>query len=343
MSRIFDVRTLPRHDRVSTWHEVIWRSYVPLDIDVDLDDPNEFSGTVATARVGDIRIATSSSGASHRIVRTRKLVSRGNESAVMIGRQVSGAGIVGQHRNRSVLDAGDFVLWDTSSPYEIRFGEDWAMQVLQVPRHRLGLSDEAIARLCGRAFRPSDHPFYRGVSQYLGAVADCEDDPTATDIVARSVDLFRTAADRLTGADSVTGPDDERRRRVLAVVDANLAHPALSVQWLARTCGMSTRSLHRLFAGTETTIGDEIRHRRMETIRSQLADPKHRHRTISAIARAWGFPDAPHFSREFTRRYGITPTEWRAGSLAACKPGPTAPATTTPRRAGSRDPRGSSR
>ena len=48
-----------------------------------------------------------------------------------------------------------------------------------------------------------------------------------------------------------------------------------------------------------------------------LADGAWSRRTITEIALRWGFEDAAHFSRRFTRKFGMNPKDFRKRSLAA--------------------------
>lgn len=314
MALHFDVQSHHPKERLSVWHDVIWRNYVPLDISTQGAVPDHFAGKVSTTQLWDLRIATTSSPVAHGITRTQGLINQDDESLLMVGRQVIGHGVVTQGSNRAVLGAGDFVLWDTRAPYNINFAEDWKMQVFQIPRERLGLSEDLIARIVGRTFTARDG-FHRGVSLYLGALADQLDDEFFagdSEVAARTTDLILTTAERLLGATISHGPPDGMRRRVLAFIDANLGNPELYAESIARNFGISVRNLHRVFADGDVTLGEEIRRRRMSAIRRELVDPRRSSTTVAAIARNWGYPDPPHFSREFKRRYGTSPTQWRS-------------------------------
>lgn len=312
----FSLETLPPADRLATWHEVIWKNYVPLDITTDVAAPARLVGTVSTSTLADIRIATSSSSAAHEIVRTRRLAAADDQSWVMVGRQQRGRGRVAQWGNEAELAPGDLVLWDTRTPYEIRFPGEWRMQVFQFRPERLGLGDETIRQIAGRRFAASD-AFFRSVSAYLDVLTTMADEGIgeADDIAASTAGLVQAATERLRGhAPTPTDLPDGFRLRVLAFVDANLVDLGLCAGSVAHAFGVSVRQLHRAFSGAERTIGQEIRYRRLSAARNELADPRCRHRTIAAVARGWGYPDPAHFSREFKRLYGVTPAQWRTAA-----------------------------
>jgi AraC-like DNA-binding protein len=313
MSYSFDVNSLDPADRLSTWHDVLWRNYVPLNIKTGPASSSRFAGKVSTSDVARLRIATSWSPVAHTISRTPRLIAGDEQSVLMLGRQAVGRGRVSQQGRESTLDVGDFVLWETRSPYEIEFLHEWKMQVFQFPREYVNVSDEFVQRLVGRAFSMGDG-FNRGVSRYLGALADDvpDGDPSGNEIAASTLDLILTALERVSKLPVKGGLHADTRRRILAYVDAYREDPGLNVGSVAKAFGVSTRQLHRFFADHDLTLGEEIRGRRLASIKRELASRRNRDRTIATIAANWGYLDAPHFSREFRRFYGISPSRWRA-------------------------------
>lgn len=101
---------------------------------------------------------------------------------------------------------------------------------------------------------------------------------------------------------------------VLSFIKSRLSDP-LTVDDLARVAGLS-RS--RFFAFFSSTMGlppmAYLKEIRLVEARNTLiaGDMK-----LTSIAHATGFADAFHLSREFKRRFGLPPTEYRARHLAA--------------------------
>jgi AraC-like DNA-binding protein len=77
---------------------------------------------------------------------------------------------------------------------------------------------------------------------------------------------------------------------------------------IAQALNISKSYLHLLFRGENTTISQYIWDLRL---RSDLANPLHRHQTITEIAFAWGFNSSTHFSRMFKERYGLSARAYR--------------------------------
>ncbi|GGV79962.1 hypothetical protein GCM10010294_51440 [Streptomyces griseoloalbus] len=57
----------------------------------------------------------------------------------------------------------------------------------------------------------------------------------------------------------------------------------------------------------------DLRRRRLERTRTDLADPRLRHRTIGEIATRWGFRHPADFCRTFRRACGVFPKDFRSG------------------------------
>jgi AraC-like DNA-binding protein len=74
---------------------------------------------------------------------------------------------------------------------------------------------------------------------------------------------------------------------------------------------MSTRYLHKLFEGSDTSYSQFVLAERLAEAYRLLTNPVHAPRTISAIAFGLGFNDLSYFNRSFRRRYDATPSEVR--------------------------------
>jgi len=103
------------------------------------------------------------------------------------------------------------------------------------------------------------------------------------------------------------------RQQIQACIRARLHEPGLSVAGIAADLRLAPSSLHRAWqgAGEGGTIAEWIWAQRLDAARRDLCNPAQRARSISAIAFAWGFNDAAHFSRAFRARFGCAPRDLR--------------------------------
>lgn len=97
-------------------------------------------------------------------------------------------------------------------------------------------------------------------------------------------------------------------RRAVRWIEQHLGQP-LSAEGVAQACGVSRRTLDGAFqAARSTTLSAYLRDQQFAFAAEQLL---HTPQTVRDIARAIGYRSPTMFSREFRRRLGLTPTQWR--------------------------------
>jgi AraC-like DNA-binding protein len=101
-----------------------------------------------------------------------------------------------------------------------------------------------------------------------------------------------------------------RRLLLRSIIDLNLGNPALDAAMLSVICGISVRTIQRVFEPMGGLIA-YIWNRRFERAAEALADPHNQTRTIQTIAQGLGFADMTHFSAAFRRRFGVSPRIFR--------------------------------
>lgn len=102
----------------------------------------------------------------------------------------------------------------------------------------------------------------------------------------------------------------QRMHKVLAFIDQHLDQP-LDLATLADEAHFSAFHFHRLFAAwTGETLGHYVRRRRVEVAAMRMAaQPR---LCVLQAALGVGFGSGEAFSRAFRRRFGTSPTAWRA-------------------------------
>ncbi len=107
---------------------------------------------------------------------------------------------------------------------------------------------------------------------------------------------------------SMKSQDEVLLARVMAVINANISSPTLSVEFLATEVGISRVHLHRkLKELTDLSGRDFIRSIRMKQAARLLRENKY---TVAEVAYATGFSTPSHFSSAFKDMYGVTPTAY---------------------------------
>lgn len=103
--------------------------------------------------------------------------------------------------------------------------------------------------------------------------------------------------------------EDALRGRAIEKIELGLGGDEIAVADLCRALGVSRRRLFDAFRA-DGGVQTYVMGRRLNRARAALAEIE-RAEPIGNIAHRLGFSDAPHLSRAFRRRYGMTPSDYR--------------------------------
>lgn len=292
------------------WTRLISDSFVPLET-----EPRRRGGFSAriSARDYDAVVMSHISACPHAVLRTPALIGRGAHEFYKVSLQLSGHGLLIQDSREVTLAPGTLAIYDTSRPYTLSFDDDFSSYVLMFPQSRVNLPRDMVSRLTATPIG-ADHDLgevVTGVIARAGTMLPTLSRSIGARLAGNVVDLLATVmADELSGV--AEAPDERQRLRteILAHIDAHLSDPHLSPATIAAAHFMSVRALHQLFEGEQSVAG-EIRRRRIERCRLDLADPVQRHVPVAAIGARWGLSDPAHFSRLFRRTLGQPPAVYR--------------------------------
>ncbi|MFF2518400.1 helix-turn-helix domain-containing protein [Streptomyces sp. NPDC058086] len=314
MAIVLSTDSVPPGDRLAYWHDVVWRTFVPLDVAAPQGEP--FFGTVTTEQLGHLQISTVDAE-PEQVRRSRRLIAGSPDEYMLVGLQSRGTGVVVQDGRVARLRPGEFALYDTTLPYTLHFPERFEMIVFQMPRRAMRLPECDLRRITGVTIGPDQSlaalvvPLLSRLSPGAGSYR-----PEVGEMLARNVtDLLTTVIAERLGHDAATEADAAQQTlllRIRAYIDSHLAEPSLSVETIAAAHHISTRHLQRLFQRQDETVGGWIRRRRLEECRRELARPRRTRPAVAAVAHRWGFFSAAHFSRAFRVAYGMSPREWQA-------------------------------
>lgn len=213
------------------------------------------------------------------------------------------------------LGPGSVSYGDPRVTYRWEFDGPMTVMLLRLPAAALPYAPGALRPLLGSPFT-ADRGFAHlavGFAQQILADDTMLSGANGPRILHHAVANFETMlAERLNAAE----PEDQAQpamQRALAHISANLDQP-LTTQTIAEASGMSPRTLQALFQQRGLTVSGWVKERRLETARQALADPLRADADLTSIALAHGFADHSHFTRNFRRTYGETPSAWRARS-----------------------------
>jgi AraC-like DNA-binding protein len=213
------------------------------------------------------------------------------------------------------MSAGQFVIYDTTRPYELRFDDSFTQTVFQIPRKLLHQRVGSFDTLTATTFQ-GDRPLERLAYEFLLGISktvDQVDAATATRLLDQALDLVAMAfADRMhqRSAD-LSFHRSALLYRLKSYILTHLRDPELSMPRAAAAIGISPRYASDLMAAEQTSFRSYVQMQRLERCKRDLSDPAHLARHVSDIAFAWGFNDLAHFSRIFKQKFGASPREWR--------------------------------
>ena len=264
--------------------------------------------------------------------RTRRLTSHSDPECYKVGVQLRGCAVLAQDGREAQLGPRDIVVYDTTRPYRLSFGDDSRMIAVMFPRTLLRMPCQELSGVT--ALRISGTAGVGGlVATFLTALfsqldgLDELDASSAIRLAGNVVDLLQTMfTHHVDGLNHVSG-DSHRRAlmlRAFTFIEDHLGEPDMGPAMISAALHISTRYVHKLFEAEGTTVGAWIRSRRMERCRRDLGDPALSAQSVSAVGARWGLADPSRFSKLFRQTYTMSPSQYRSYALAhpAEEPGP---------------------
>ena len=208
------------------------------------------------------------------------------------------------------LTPGDMILW----PY----GLEWQARSRHFRMIALGLPDAILLRrkdhlhaLMGRPISASGvlgacvGALLRKATEFRGRFT-FEEGAALQDTILHAISTL-AITEQGVSASAACAERDAQLKRLQAMALQSLEQVDLNPGLLAARAGISTRTLHRLFASSGTTFAEWLRQRRLERCWEELTQRGGQRRNIARVALASGFGDLSTFNRAFRARFGMTP------------------------------------
>ena len=226
---------------------------------------------------------------------------------------IGGCGLI-ELRDQRFLAEADSVVWlDTAQAYAhscAAESENWRYLWMGIEGHGLNALYQFLGVQQQPLFLSKDpravRAAFKAVIGFLAERSPATDALASAAIAGLIADMI---APRLNGAAPAEGTADEDR--LLTVLKA--MRDDLSRSWtiddLAMRARLSPSQLFRRFRDmVGTTPMDWLRHERINQAKRLLVGPDAK---VSAVAAECGYPDPYHFSRDFRRLTGYTPTKFK--------------------------------
>ena len=304
--------TIADRSKFDYWREIVCDTFVELQCLTG--ESRDFYRSIESRGMSDIRLTRVTSTTQH-VVRTSSRIARSNLEYFFLSLQLRGHGYHKQDGRVAWLEPGDFVIYDTTRPYELMFGEAFSQLVLSLPRKAVKsrLADAEELTACPVRARSGSGRLASLFIRQLAGQIDTLDAASLPRLHATVVDLIATAlAEQRRNVDSALSRSrNVLTQQVLQFIEDNLHDPDLSCAIIAARHHISERYLRMLFQQLGCSASERIWSRRLERARQDLTDPRLQHLSVTAIGFNWGFKDAAHFSRAFKQQFGGTPSEAR--------------------------------
>lgn len=307
----------------STFHTASlgqWRSTVSdqiLSLNAQSVRTDEyFTGQVAVARFHKSLVADVQSSA-HRVLRTRSLVSQDQARHLKVIWQLSGRTQLEHKDGVSSIHGGEWAIYDTSRPYTFQVSDKSHFQMLLLPITNAANWAWCTEQVMGQAL-PGGGAAEVARNALTGLLTDTVRlDPQGQSVLQESVlALMGTAVSQLRNEASGHRRAIHKKLQVAQeFIKRNLTAPALTPDHVAQACGISRRSLYNVFGLIGMTPQAYITQHKLVAACELLLAVGARQRTITQIAYELGFADAAHFSRVFSKVYGLSPSRWRSRRL----------------------------
>ena len=313
MPHVLSTASVDPARRLAYWVDMVCDTYVQLDCDPPADAAG-IEGEISADTLATLRLSRVTATAQH-VRRTPAKVAASSDDYFLVSIQTEGRGMVSQDGRDALLMPGDFALYDSTRPYDLRFDGPFQQFVLMLPGPTLRTAlrgTEALTATTVSGARGAGHLMI-GMIRTLAADIDTLA-PESAAAVADSVSQILVAGLAALPAakrPAISHLTAYHREQIKTLAREQLRDPGLSVAEIAARLRLSPSTLHRAWAGEPCSISDWIWAQRLDAARRELCDPACAARSVSQIAYAWGFSDAAHFSRAFRARFGCTPRELR--------------------------------
>lgn len=204
---------------------------------------------------------------------------------------------------------GDVALWQCDAPTWVEIPKFLHKSLILIPERVV--NHMSLPRRIGRSFEfLNDSPTAAIMGQLLDYMAQLPGVANAGQHHLRNA-LLQMAIGTLEGSSVMdrSSTSEALHQQVLDWIDHHIFDEDLSPESIARAHTVSARTLHRAFHTQAHRLAEVIRLRKLERARDLLNDPR---RSVTSVSDRLNFANPSHFSRAFSRQFGMSPSEYRA-------------------------------
>jgi len=309
----YSTASVPRGARLAFWNDLAIEHLGPMAIDAE--DRDTFRATMGRFSLGSCDIVTP--GSSGATIHAAPWLPSGSSSCampMMLEFQYAGRSANVVDGRESILEPGDFILFDKTRAHRVAFNRFAKMVVILLPEDELNRRAMDLERAAGVPRSGSAGPgamlssFVRTTWEQLQRGGGEEWADSLSEVLWHLIDLSFRPDDV---AEARASRQARSRHQARTFIEKNLCDPTLDVTAVAEHLRVTPRYVQMLFAEAATTPSGYILDRRLSLVSEQLK--RKDGMPVSAIAFGAGFNDLSHFSRAFRKRFGVCARDYRAG------------------------------
>ena len=294
------------------WRFDFWREAVCKMIHVvDVEQVEQtFNASITARRHGPLGCANFWSTA-HTVRKDRERFSDTGLGTYLVSCQIEGDALLEQDDLRARLRPGSVAIVDARRPMPVHFPQDVRRLVASLPVELMERRLPFLARKHAVVLQP-DGALSQILFRYLQELSSetFELEPLGFDLLAENIcNLLAIVAAK--DGNCLPNSHEILTESVLRLVRQNAVNSDFSLDSAASTLCVSKRKIQRVFQKLDSSFTEHVNEQRLLAADKALRERPEM--AISQLAYLCGFSDISHFNHQYRRRFGLSPSERRAG------------------------------
>ncbi len=284
-----------------------------FEMELSVEEAAELMASIRQQPLGPIGVSRIELNTGQVLARTRQAIARCRRPQFEFIAMQGGSTLLSQGGKDTLISAGDCVLIDNRLPYKLVTTASCQNLVLHIPVSWMQLwipCPEEISALPIRGNTP-----WGKVLQSLFQAARYALDPVSATIYADQIAGAICLAHQENIGKKPVNRMDCLYKKAIDILHESAHQMGFAPGDLASLLNISVRYTHKVFARHGTTFSSKLLENRLNSAARMLADTRFARLPIAEICWRNGFCDPSHFSRCFSKRFGISPGQFRLRNI----------------------------
>lgn len=306
----FNTQHIPLSQQQDYWQDAISQAFVPLNCHI-LSDQN-FQGALQLQQWQSLSIARVESSAQ---TVERKIIRSDQDSPILMSLIEIGTMGLCQNGREAILQSGQFAFYDSVKPYDLHFEDQSRQLVFMFPRQMFSERCINIDKLTALGFG-HNHPLTQLHHNFASSLFNLPHD-LSSDLQSSVLNQYLDLVVSILSYSNE--PSHSQNTPMFAAIQRYILNhyqdSQFSIHQIAAAFRMSPRYVSKIFQKNNTTVGKFLLDTRLNHAKKLiLITPLHQHK-IGEIAFMSGFNDVSYFSREFKKKFKLSPSEYKSSLL----------------------------